>query len=290
MNLEMRIDKELCQSCETCVRECARHLPVARRNSNGYAATECIKCFHCYAVCPHGAIRLDDDEPTDLQCDNSNIDASQILHLFAQRRSTRQFTDKSIENRIIEELLHAARYIPSGGNSHGHKFTVLTDGTRRQRLTDELRRIYSHRQQLLRNSALTTVFSLFADSRTRSFLRDKTYLERVRYLLDRFDHGEDPIFYNAPVVIIVHSAMLIPTPLEDGVLAAYNIVLSAQAMGLGSCFVSLAQNAVNSSRKCKRIIGIDNNEQILAVVVVGRPKVRFIRPVPKPALPVSWIE
>jgi nitroreductase len=88
-------------------------------------------------------------------------------------------------------------------------------------------------------------------------------------------------------VIFVHSQALIPTPLEDSILAAYNIVLTAETMGLGSCFVSLAQNAMNSSRALKKIVGMDPREQIHAVVVVGYPAVRFRRAIPRRPVPIA---
>jgi hypothetical protein len=69
----------------------------------------------------------------------------------------------------------------------------------------------------------------------------------------------------------------------------YNIVLAAETMGLGSCFVSLAQNAINSSRRCKNILGLDPREQVYAVVVVGHPAVRFHRAVPRKPVPVHVV-
>ena len=100
------------------------------------------------------------------------------------------------------------------------------------------------------------LLSLFTDPQTRAFLRDESYFVRVSHLLEQIARGEDPIFYGAPAVVLVHSPQLIPTPREDSVLSAYNLVLAAEAMDLGSCFVSLGQNAINSSAACKRILGL----------------------------------
>jgi hypothetical protein len=109
---------------------------------------------------------------------------------------------------------------------------------------------------------------LFADAQKRAFLPDRTYLRRITFLLDRFATGEDPILYKAPAIIFVHSRQLIPTPREDSILAAYKIVLAAECLGLGSRFVPLAQNAINSSRAMKEIVAMDPREQVYTVVAV----------------------
>jgi nitroreductase len=127
---------------------------------------------------------------------------------------------------------------------------------------------------------------VFSDAETRGFLKDPFYYRQITYLLEQFDRGLDPIFYHAPVVILVHSKRLIPTPREDCVLAAYNMVLMAESVGLGSCFVSLAQKGINSSPFLKRLLGMDSAEQVNAVIVLGYPSVQYHRPVYRDFIPI----
>lgn len=42
--------------------------------------------------------------------------------------------------------------------------------------------------------------------------------------LDRFQAGDDPVFYDAPAVIVIHTPELIPTPQEDCLLAGFAMV------------------------------------------------------------------
>lgn len=270
MSVYLTIDQARCRRCGKCVDECHRHLPVSLRAVSD--DMDCIRCFHCYAVCPHHAISLEG---------NSEIGDSRLLHFLANRRSTRRFQDRKVEGETVELLINAAGYIPSGGNSHSYRFTILTHGTARDLLGHELKKIYAGKRRLLKSKLLRAFLYPFADAKTRAFLRDPIYFQRISYLLDQYNLGDDPVFYNAPIAIMIHSRNLIPTPVEDCVLAAYNIVLMAQTLGLGSCLVSLAQNAINSSSRCKRILGLKPADRIHAVVVVGHPAVEFLRPVPK---------
>jgi nitroreductase len=216
------------------------------------------------------------------------MDEEQLLHLLSWRRSVRRFEPRDVPRSTIEKIMAAAGCMPSGGNSHSHRFTVLTDGPVRGGLNRELRSIYAIRRRLLRSTLLRRLFLLLVDKKTRAFLRDTTYLKRVSYLLEQYERGQDPVFYNAPVAIIVHSRNPVPTPAEDCVLAAYNIVLMAQVLGLGSCFVSLAQSAINGSRKCKILLGMRRSDRVHAVVVLGYPAVDFQRAVPRERQEATW--
>jgi nitroreductase len=195
---------------------------------------ECIHCYHCYAVCPENAISIERLHPDGAYKGDSGepVTPTGLFHLLAERRSVRRFRERELDSTTIERLIDTAGHIPSGGNRHAYRFTVITKGETRERLSRELNRIYSGRRRLLGSWLLRRVFSLFVDSRTRAFLLDPTYLKRTMHLLEQYSRGDDPIFYRAPAIIIVHSREVIPTPVEDSVLAAYNIVLMAETRQL----------------------------------------------------------
>jgi nitroreductase len=241
-------------------------------------------------VCPENAISIEGLNPDRAVMDDGGklVTPPGLLRLMGGRRSVRRFQEQELDNTTLEQLIDTAGYIPSGGNRHAYSFTVITKGESRERLSRELNRIYSLRRKLLNNALLRKMFSLFVDSRTRAFLLDPTYLKRTIDLLDQYGRGDDPIFYRAPAIIIIHSREVIPTPVEDSVLAAYNIVLMAETLGLGTCLVSLAQNAINSSRKCKKILNLDPSDRVDAVVVIGHPAVDFLRAIPKVRKPINW--
>ena len=47
--------------------------------------------------------------------------------LITTRRSTRTFSSRPLEKEILEKLVEAGRYAPSGGNSQTTHFFVITD-------------------------------------------------------------------------------------------------------------------------------------------------------------------
>jgi nitroreductase len=187
------------------------------------------------------------------------------------RRSIRKFEGKAVEPEVIQRLIETAAYIPSGGNRHAHEFTVLTQGETRRRLMQELKRVYRGRSRLLNSAFLRLVARPFVDPVSREFLRDGQYGPAICALLAKLEEGEDPIFYDAPAAILIHSRVTIPTPKEDCVIAGLALSLAAESEGLGACFVTLGQNAINASLRCRSTVGLSAEDRVHAVVVIGYP-------------------
>jgi nitroreductase/NAD-dependent dihydropyrimidine dehydrogenase PreA subunit len=290
MSINFSIDHKLCISCGKCVKECGRHVGINDSKHVDPDDPKCSSCLHCYTVCPQNAIKLkdvDDRIIPKLELLYSITDES-LASFLAYRRSIRRFQSKDVDNSIVEKLIDRARFIPSGGNAHSYEFTVLKNDMIKMRLKDELTKIYKLRSRILNNPVLRTAAKLFVNKQMRGFLKDKNYGGRMKDLIERIYNGDDPFFYNAPIIIVIHSKEQIPTPKEDCVLAGYNICLMAQALGLGTCFVTLAQNAINSSKKCKEILNLSPQDNVNAVVILGYPAVHHQRIAPKPEKQIHW--
>lgn len=57
-----------------------------------------------------------------------------VLEWIKSRRSTRKYQTKDIPVAMIDQIVEAGRYAPSGGNSQSTHFIVLTD----RNILDEL--------------------------------------------------------------------------------------------------------------------------------------------------------
>jgi nitroreductase len=209
--------------------------------------------------------------------------------LLAVRRSTRRYKRKPVSRDLIARVVEAGRYVPSGGSRHAYEFTVLTDPAIKQALLDEFSRYYGRIRTLIGNPVIKAVGTLFFGAYERAFLNDPDYGQRMKELLDRFHAGDDPVFYHAPAAIVIHTAELIPTPQQDSILAGYAMVLMAQTLGLGTCFVSLAEKGLSASKRGKALLGIGPRDHIHAVILLGYPDVTYRRPAPKPGKAVHWV-
>ena len=287
------IDDSLCTACGICVKECVRHVKIPHQNHVNPQNPTCSKCYHCLTVCPNEAIKNIDTD-TDIAPDFDRqmltyINDNNLIQFFSFRRSHRQYKEKMVDEKIIEKLVSAAGYIPSGGNSHSYEFTVIKSDRVKNALREELAAFYQRKNTIINNALLRTLAGLVTNASTRRFLKDPAYRNRMKDLFSRISMGEDPLFYGAPVIIIIHSKEEIPTPKEDSILAGYNMALMAQALGLGTCFVTLAQKAINSSSKCKRILNLAEEDNVNAVLLLGYPSVNYLRPAPRFKKEIKWL-
>jgi len=77
-----------------------------------------------------------------------------------------------------------------------------------------LTNICKRKNTIINNPLLRTIVSFITDFSTRRFLKDNKYRNRMKDLINRICTGEDLLFYDAPVVIIIHSKEERPTPKE----------------------------------------------------------------------------
>lgn len=273
--MEAVINKERCKNCGQCVEECPNHNIKKGTMHVNHSDDNCDKCLHCYAICPHFAINIVGKEQIHL---NNKLNANDLLSHLMMRRSYRSFKDKQLSDKDIKLLLEAAIYIPSGGNDHRLNITVLTDENKRKELLSSINNYYSRILKLLKYPVLRVIAKRIGDPKVKATLNDKVYYRRILNILENLNNPDDPVFYKAPAAFFFHTDRIMPTASEDCLLSAYNLVLFSETIGLGSCFVSLSQQAVTNSKQCKKILSIPVSHGVEAVVVVGYPKKYYKRP------------
>lgn len=268
------IDYNKCKECGICVAECPHH-----KRKEGHAHIDhghefCDQCLHCYCVCPEEAIIVEDNEnllkPMVLE---PYILLSHIMH----RRSYRNFSSKKIDNKLLDQLVTSALYIPSGGNDHRFDITILTSDDSRKQLLLAIHAYYKKILKLLKNPILKMIAQRIGDPKVKATLQDESNYKKIVHAIEQLNGEDDVVFYNAPAVFFFHTDRIMPTAKEDCILSAYNVVLFSETLGLGSCFVSLSQQAVTNDKRCKDILSIPKRHRIEAVVVVGYPIHRYKR-------------
>ncbi|MBM3303136.1 MAG: nitroreductase family protein [Deltaproteobacteria bacterium] len=64
-------------------------------------------------------------------------------------------------------------------------------------------------------------------------------------------------------------------PKEDAMLASQNMMLAAHSMGLGTCLIGMAVEAMKRDRSIPRSVGIPDEETVYAVVALGHPDEKY---------------
>ncbi len=165
--------------------------------------------------------------------------------LLQKRRAIRDFEEKEVPLKIVEEILQEATLAPSASNNQPCRFVVV--------------------------QCRKTIKALSGDSKA-NLLSDHTE-NKIKLKPDyvAFLQNENfNVFYNASCVIYIVGAKSVGSLDVDGALAASYIMFSAAARGLGTCWVALGANIRDS--KLRAELGIPDNCRIVAPMILGYPK------------------
>ena len=110
---------------------------------------------------------------------------------------------------------------------------------------------------------------------TNKKMRDK--LSKINAQVAGMPENFDP-FYNAPVVLVVLADKNIPTYIYDGSLVMENMMLAANSLGLGSCWIHRAKETFETEegKQILKDLGIEGNYEGIANCIVGYPDIEPI--------------
>ena len=99
-------------------------------------------------------------------------------------------------------------------------------------------------------------------------LRDK--LMEMNRKIGGWDEDFDP-FYGAPVVLIVLADKSVPTYVYDGSLVMGNLMLAADSLGIGSCWIHRAKEEFESEegKEILKSLGIEGDFEGIGHCVIG---------------------
>jgi hypothetical protein len=93
-----------------------------------------------------------------------------------------------------------------------------------------------------------------------------------------YKKGRDLLFHHAPAVCVIHLSPSKFSPFgTDAGLAAMQMVLMAETLGLGTCFCGFLTSALNMSPELKNELQIPIEHDVMLSFMIGHPDVTFFR-------------
>lgn len=280
---------EKCTQCGECVRVC----PSFVIDWMGEKATVmrgdwCIGCNHCIAVCPTEALvrEIPAPEREPIPGPGPATSPEMLELLLRERRSVRRYREDPVPPAILQRVVEAGRYAPTGSNSQNVHYLVLTSPEEISRLRSMTIAFYEKIFSWARGRWSSLFFSLWAGHKTIEYLRSS--LAKVEYAAEQRRKGKDILFYHAPVVILTHAESWDSSSFFNCSVALYHSSLLAHTLGLGCCFNGFLVNAVNHNKRIKRWLGIPGAHKCYAAMTLGYPKVKYRRLVSRNPLQVKW--
>lgn len=257
-----KVDRTKCIKCSLCVKDCAfRALRSAEDGSPEMAVpANCMRCQHCFAICPAGAISIDGKDSGDavLSSGAALPKPEEVENFMALRRSTRQFAKKDVDRDLIKRILETLGNVPTGCNARSLTFTCYPD----------MAAMDSFRKNFIK---------AIEDHDTKGKVLPRWLaVPAIRMRKS----GEDLFFRGAPGMVIISSDETSPdvkTPETDVSAACAYFEMLAQAHGLATCWCGFLRMVCNEIPELlEKTSGIRRTTPFYAMLF-GLPAVKYKR-------------
>lgn len=168
-----------------------------------------------------------------------------IFETILARRSVRSYKARKVDRTAISILLEAAVRAPTAIHQEPWAFVVIQDKALLRSLSDQAKPLF------------------VAEAQEKG-------LEHAGHSFDIFSYPDFNVFYDASTLILICGKTSAPSYAADCWLAAENLMLAACAMGLGTCVIGSALQALNTP-ETKIKLNIPEKFCVVAPIVVGFP-------------------
>jgi len=199
-----------------------------------------------------------------------------ILDVLTSRKSIRRYKPDPVPDELIDRILEAARWAPTGENYQPWRFIVVRDPETRNRI-GELAKMGS-------GSRMTAWYCMGQMQERFAGIADP--VKRAQVLRFMYSGEVSAFAKQSPVVIAVIGSLRegsVDVPYDLSA-AVENILLEAHSLGLGACWVHGPVASSRDARKFKEILGIPTGMgeyKVIAYVSIGWPAEARKHPRPK---------
>ena len=283
---DITINPDLCNGCGLCVAVCPADTIEIIDGKAKVTGNHSIGCGHCAAICPAMAIRAGQIDPESLKFSSFIFDQNwlapgksspaELVKLMASRRSCRNYTDEPITKEILSDLVKIGATAPSGTNSQRWTFTVLGQRAEVKTLGNQIALYFEKLNRLAANPLIRFLSRVVGKPALTNYYH-RHYQSVKKSLRQWREEGRDRLFHGATAAILIGSQSGASCPAEDALLASQNILLAAHAMGLGTCLIGFAVEAIARDPRCQKLLQLATDEPIHAVIAIGYPKEPYQR-------------
>lgn len=315
------IDGEKCIRCGRCYEACPTNGyswskgEVPTPHGFGGIKQACFNCGNCTVVCPTGAISVVGNYSVDAgryktrltknihfpdplklnetkSYDEFRADLTEVENTIYTRRSIRLFKNKEVPRDLIERILEAGRFAPSAGNCQPYKFIVISNFEIINELEQKtvgpiklLKNLYLNKgeQKPLWKKIIFTILSLLMVNKLDP--RPMTAMEKA-------DKNNGHMYFNPPsIILVLKNTRGVSNPDLDAGICCQNMVLTAHSLGLGTCYISLPIEILNSvlMTEFRRKIGMKPPFKAVTSIAIGYPQGKIDKIVARDTPEVVWL-
>jgi nitroreductase len=202
-------------------------------------------------------------------------DWNAVESALLRRRSIRKYKYRQVPANLVRRVLEVARFAPSQGNCQPWKFVVVRDPEVLKRMEDfcvaECKRLsasldYSNYRRGTLRYVLTRLKARLLNRLDPNLLHPVPVSAVAAIAQGRFT-----VFHHAPtVVLLLMDKRGVGSPEIDIGVVGSHIVMAAQSLGLGSCWVGFSKFLMGS-KALKAQLGVEPPFEIAEAICLGYP-------------------
>lgn len=260
--IDFKVDNSKCTQCKVCVSDCPVFIingkteyPEIKEGKE----QNCLKCQHCLAICPEGAISILGNNPENsIDINSKTPQAIELENLMKTRRSIRRFKKDEIDKALIQQIANTALYAPTAQNENSVLFTIVDNRFDMEKLR---KLAYEHLKKA----------------------GDENRIPKAKLFMANFQNAWeerqiDVIFRNAPHLAIASAPKEGTLPVIDSTIALTYFDLLANSNGIGTLWDGFAKYLFEDiAPELKPLIGIPENHEVTMVLLFGKAIPKYAR-------------
>jgi nitroreductase len=198
-----------------------------------------------------------------------------LTGFMAQRRSVRNFREKSVPDEVIDRILETVSYAPFGAEPGKMHITVVNDRKMIESALPHMARFLDNIVKWIDHPVISRIIR--RKNSRETFNTIKNHLYPISALGNyKLEYG-DRITRGAPALIIFHADKGAEEHSHNGIIWATYAMLAAQSLGLGATMNSLIPSSLNKVEEVRRIFDIPETHEAVISVILGYPKYKYKR-------------
>jgi nitroreductase len=170
------------------------------------------------------------------QQEKGGMAMNEVIRAIKSRRSVRAYKSDLLKREVVEAIVEAGYYAPTGHNEQPWHFSVIQDRV-------VIEGINAKCKELMANV-------------------------KVDWIKNLAENPKSDITYHAPLLILVSGKKAAMTEKADCTVAMQNMLLAAESLGVGSCWMGLVNFIFTSEDEMEKL-GVPEGYEPLHAAVFG---------------------